>query len=449
MNVNHSENTKDNEESTNTHPFTLRLVIVFAGVLIALPLLPGLITNLAYSFSGHAPKIYWYLSRASGFISLTILWVSMAMGLGLTNKLARRWPGAPAAFAIHEYVSLLGLLFAVYHGLVLMGDHYVDFSLPRLLIPFSIKYEPFWTGLGQAAFYTWIIVLLSFYVRQFIGQKTWRMIHYANFAIYMMGVLHGLFSGTDGTTSWAHWYYGISAGTLIALLVYRVYITVHKKTASRPIPAVRPANSSPTPAQATTIDAPVSAVGGKVSQKPALEQALVPLGFQAPKEQPVAAPEPVTVPTAPEPEVVPQFLSIEEEQVPASEYVIAETQLPIVEQGPVTLKIFAEVPIPPADPDSLIKKDLCQDQVQVPAYLEPVTARSLRTNGIERSIQTQTAEEWEKVVIPDIRIHVGEPSKQTNPNPSPLILRIKQHLPKKPTQPLIIRRRKREGIPET
>ncbi len=160
-----------------------------------------LITNLAYSFSGHAPKIYWYLSRASGFIALTILWVSMAMGLGLTNKLARRWPGAPAAFAIHEYVSLLGLLFAVYHGLVLMGDHYVDFSLPRLLVPFSIKYEPFWVGLGQVAFYTWVIVLLSFYVRQYIGQKTWRMIHYANFVVYMMGLFHGLFSGTDGTAA--------------------------------------------------------------------------------------------------------------------------------------------------------------------------------------------------------------------------------------------------------
>lgn len=46
----------------------------------------------------------------------------MVLGLGITNKMARLWPGAPTAFAIHEYVSLLGL--------VLMGDHFVDFSLP-------------------------------------------------------------------------------------------------------------------------------------------------------------------------------------------------------------------------------------------------------------------------------------------------------------------------------
>ena len=40
----------------------------------------------------------------------------MALGLGITNKMARLWPGAPAAFALHEYVSLLGLAFAVFHA---------------------------------------------------------------------------------------------------------------------------------------------------------------------------------------------------------------------------------------------------------------------------------------------------------------------------------------------
>ena len=274
MPVNRSENTKDNEGSTNMKPFGLRLAAVFAVVLIALPLLPALITNLAYSFSGHAPKIYWYLSRSAGFIALTILWVSMAMGLGLTNKLARWWPGAPAAFAIHEYVSLLGLLFAIYHGLVLIGDHYVDFSLSRLVVPFSIRYEPFWVGLGQVAFYIWVIVLLSFYFRQFIGQKTWRMIHYANFAAYMMGSLHGLFSGTDGTASWAHWYYGISGGTLIALVGYRIYVTIHKQPVSRPMPVGQAEHSSQTPA---TADVPIPAVAAMVPQTPSLEQVSSPL----------------------------------------------------------------------------------------------------------------------------------------------------------------------------
>jgi hypothetical protein len=214
-------------------------------------MLPALISNLLYSFSGHAPKIYWYLSRSAGFVGLTILWLSMALGLSITNKMARLWPGAPTAFAIHEYVSLLGLAFVAYHGLVLIGDHFVDFSLPRLLVPFSIGWKigneiigfslprlmdpfapeskPFWIGLGQVGFYVWAIVALSFYVRRWIGQKTWRIIHYVNFGTYIMGWLHGTFTGTDSGFQWVRWYYWISGGSLLILLGYRIYDSALKK----------------------------------------------------------------------------------------------------------------------------------------------------------------------------------------------------------------------------
>jgi len=228
MSVNHLENREGNESSFSL--YLLRFVAVVVALLVIVPLLPGLASNLVYSFSGEAPKIYWYLSRSAGFVALTILWISMVLGLGISNKMARLWPGAPAAFAIHEYVSLLGLAFAVYHGLVLMGDHYVDFSLPRLLVPFSIAYEPLWVGLGQIGFYLWVIAVASFYVRRFIGQKTWRLIHYVNFAGYAMGLLHGMFSGTDSSAGWARWYYWLSAGSLLMLLAYRLHDAAVKKS---------------------------------------------------------------------------------------------------------------------------------------------------------------------------------------------------------------------------
>jgi hypothetical protein len=56
--------------------------------------------NMAFSLNGEAPKVFWYLARATAFASLSLLWVSMALGLSITNKMARLWPGAPAAFAM-------------------------------------------------------------------------------------------------------------------------------------------------------------------------------------------------------------------------------------------------------------------------------------------------------------------------------------------------------------
>jgi predicted ferric reductase len=232
------------ESSVNIQSFLTFLVAMTLGLLVAVLILPAWLPNMSFSLGGGAPKAYWYLSRATAFVSLSLLWLSMALGLGITNKMARLWPGAPAAFALHEYVSLLGLAFAVFHAIVILGDNYINFTLLQLLIPFStVDYRPFWVGMGQLAFYTWAILALSFYIRPVIGQKSWRFLHYASFGMYLMGIFHGLFSGTDTNASWAQNYYWISAGSLLFLLMYRILAIVIDglfPQTKKPISAPRP-----------------------------------------------------------------------------------------------------------------------------------------------------------------------------------------------------------------
>ena len=215
------------ESSVNIQTFLIFLVAMVVGLLVAVLILPAWLPNMSFSLGGDAPKAYWYLSRATAFVSLSLLWVSMALGLSITNKMARLWPGAPAAFALHEYVSLLGLAFAVFHAVVILGDHYINFTLLQLFVPFStVDYRPFWVGIGQIAFYMWVILAVSFYIRPIIGQKFWRFLHYGSFGMYLMGIFHGLFSGTDTSASWAQNYYWISTGSLLFLLMYRILAVV-------------------------------------------------------------------------------------------------------------------------------------------------------------------------------------------------------------------------------
>jgi len=212
-----------NETSLDSQSLVTFLFAITAGVLAALILLPAWMPNLAGSLFGDSPKAYWYLSRSTAFIAMALLWMSMALGMLITNKMSRLWPGAPTAFAIHEYTSLLGLGFATFHVLILLGDHYANYSLAQLLIPFAAgSYRPLWVGLGQLGFYVWMLVAFSFYVRQRIGQKTWRLIHFASFFMYMVALFHGLSSGTDSTALWAQWFYWLSGGSLLFLLMYRL-----------------------------------------------------------------------------------------------------------------------------------------------------------------------------------------------------------------------------------
>jgi predicted ferric reductase len=233
------------ESTISTRTFLLALLAMAFGTLLASVLLPSMAPNLAATLLGSDPKAFWYLSRGSAFVSMSLLWLSMALGLSITNKMARTWPGAPAAFAIHEYVSLLGLAFAIFHALVLMGDHYIKFTLAQILVPFAaVAYKPLLVGLGQVGFYIWLLVALSFYVRSRIGPKAWRAIHYISFLSYCVALYHGISSGTDTKMAWAQYYYWISGASLIFLLMHRIVVTITAKF-SKPAPRSRTVTTAP------------------------------------------------------------------------------------------------------------------------------------------------------------------------------------------------------------
>jgi predicted ferric reductase len=219
------------------HTLAIMLLAVVVGAIAAVVVLPAWLPGLSSSLAGSQPKAYWYLSRASAFVAYALLWLSMAMGLIITNKLARVWPGGPTAFDLHQHASLLGLAFALFHGLILLGDRYANYTVSQLLVPFaSSNYRPVWVGLGQIGFYLLAGVGLSFYVRRRIGQRRWRMIHYLSFAVFALALVHGLSSGTDSALPWVRSIYWVSAGSLLFLTFYRVLAT-------RLLPAKRPAKS--------------------------------------------------------------------------------------------------------------------------------------------------------------------------------------------------------------
>jgi predicted ferric reductase len=175
---------------------------------------------------GSEPKAYWYLSRASAMVAYGLLWLSMALGLIITNKLARVWPGGPIAFDLHQFASLIGLAFALFHALILMGDKYINYDLAQVLVPFnSSGYKPVWVGLGQIGFYLLAIVGLSFYVRKRLGNRSWRLIHYFSFLTFALALLHGIFAGTDSTVMAIQIFYWATGASLLFLLVYRILIT--------------------------------------------------------------------------------------------------------------------------------------------------------------------------------------------------------------------------------
>ncbi len=210
------------------------------GALLAL-VLPSLLPGLATSLLGPEPKVYWYLARSTAFVAYALLWLAMALGLMMTNQLARLWPGGPLAFDLHEHASILGLAFGFFHALILLGDRYMNYTLAQILIPFaSGGAAVVWVGMGQVSLYLMGLVGLSFYVRPLLGRAGWRLIHFLSFVIFVLVLLHGVMSGSDSGTAWVQALYWLSGGSLLFLIIYRVLVSV-----IRPAPARRSAGTKP------------------------------------------------------------------------------------------------------------------------------------------------------------------------------------------------------------
>ncbi len=213
----------DNVDAVIPLPTALFILFsVFAGAVALVVAMPALLPGLIDSVLGPAPKVFWYLARVSAIIGYVLLWFSIAMGLLITNKFSRMWPGGPLAVDLHQFTALLGLAFGLFHGVVLLGDQYINFTPLQLLIPFaSSNYRPLWVGMGQLAFYLMIPLTFSFYVRKRIGYNMWRALHFASFATYALTTVHGLLSGTDTTNPMILGMYAATGLTVFFLTIYR------------------------------------------------------------------------------------------------------------------------------------------------------------------------------------------------------------------------------------
>jgi predicted ferric reductase len=209
----------------------LRIGLTLAGGMLAFFLGALLLPSLAQSGAAADTHTFWYLSRASGIIAFVFLWLSMLMGLIKTTNLIPRGRSRAFAIDLHQFVSLAGLFFTVFHGVILLWDPYINMTLGQMLVPFTVfNYRPLNVGAGQVSLYLWAVLVLSSYVRKSIGRATWRMLHYLSFGVFWLVLLHGITAGSDSGTAGMQVLYWGSAGSIVFLTIYRILSAIFLKS---------------------------------------------------------------------------------------------------------------------------------------------------------------------------------------------------------------------------
>lgn len=171
---------------------------------------------LAAAASSTGPSWFWYATRGLGVATLIVLTVTVVLGV----VTAVRWSGesTPAFVAadLHRNMSLLGVSLLAAHIVTTVLDPFAHISVRDVIIPFGAAYRPVWLGLGVAAAEVLVGVAATSLMRERIGVRLWRAIHWTAYASWPLAVVHGLGTGSDAQ---APWLIGVVASCVAAVLL--------------------------------------------------------------------------------------------------------------------------------------------------------------------------------------------------------------------------------------
>ncbi|HTA12995.1 MAG TPA: hypothetical protein VK765_06195 [Solirubrobacteraceae bacterium] len=166
------------------------------------------------------PYLFWIASRAAGTAALLLSSATVCVGLLVGGRIVKGH--RPELRVTHEALSLAALAALAVHGLSLLGDGYLHPSLTDVAIPFVSGYETVWTSMGIVAFWTLLVLGLSYYARAHIGVQRWRSLHRLAALAWLAGLAHSLGEGTDAGQTWFLAMIAVAVVPALLLLAARV-----------------------------------------------------------------------------------------------------------------------------------------------------------------------------------------------------------------------------------
>ena len=161
-------------------------------------------------------SIFWYITRASGIVTLVLLTLTMVLGLTTTSRArARNWPGF-AHQELHRRISMLSVVFLAIHVLTSILDTYVHIGWAAIVVPFTSPYSRFWVGMGTVALDLMAAVFISSLLRPRIKPRVWRGMHWLAYGCWPVALAHTFGVGTDGGQGWV---IALSSACIVSVLI--------------------------------------------------------------------------------------------------------------------------------------------------------------------------------------------------------------------------------------
>lgn len=138
----------------------------------------------------------WYLSRATGVVTIVLLTVVVCLGMVTGGRRRPHGESATVVMGLHRWLSLGMLVFLGIHIVTAIADGYVSISWLAVLVPFVSGYETLLVGLGTIAVDLLVVVMLTSYLRHRIPERQWRRVHWLSYGMWVFALVHGFTMGS-------------------------------------------------------------------------------------------------------------------------------------------------------------------------------------------------------------------------------------------------------------
>jgi hypothetical protein len=171
----------------------------------------------------------WYFARASGLVAYILLFLLVVSGMGIKTSWSFRFISPTFAWLNHRYLGLALTFSVAVHLISLLVDNFLKFTILDILVPFVSPYKPLFLSLGIIGFYLFLAVIITSIFTMTKFYKTWRLLHYLPYPLFIILFIHGYFIGTDTSLILVKSMYLVTGLIFTLLGVYRLYFFYKQK----------------------------------------------------------------------------------------------------------------------------------------------------------------------------------------------------------------------------
>ena len=164
----------------------------------------------------------WALGRGTGVVALVMFTVTIVLGILGRSGRSVAGLGRFGVNEVHRTAALTGTTLVGVHVASLFFDPFAQLRLVDVVCPFLGAYRPFWLGLGTLAVDLLAVVIVVSLLRERVGPRVFRTVHWATYALWPVAMAHAIGNGTDRASTWMLGLAAVCTAAVVAAVGWRL-----------------------------------------------------------------------------------------------------------------------------------------------------------------------------------------------------------------------------------